>query len=72
MKITLSHYTRGKYFGTDDTTVAWCVLVDGSPICAETNEEIARALANTTFNQARVPKSIFDWDGDAAIETAMR
>ena len=68
--ITLSHYTRGKYFGTDDKTVAWSVLVNGSPICAETIESTARTIARKAYASPLAQmRRIVEWDGDTSTET---
>lgn len=68
-KITVSHYTRGLYNGTNDQTVAWAVLHGVSQICAETTEDQARALAAKEYAKARKPKQLADWNGDTSVET---
>lgn len=66
--ITLSHYTRGKYLGTDDKTVAWSVLYNGSPITAEQDEAPARQTAEREYLKAPGPKQLVEWDGDTATQ----
>lgn len=69
--VMLSHYTRGKYLGTDDKTVAWSVLFQGSPITAEITEVEARSIAHREYRGLRGPKRLTQWDGDTATETVI-
>lgn len=69
--VTLSHYTRGKYFGTADPTVAWSVLFNGSPITSELSEVQARDIAHKEYRGLAGPKKLVDWNGDTATETVI-
>jgi hypothetical protein len=40
-------------------------------ICAETNEEQARAIAAESYAKYRAPKQLLEWDGDLGKETLL-
>lgn len=69
--IRISHYTIGKYLGTDDPTIAWSVFVNESPMCAETTETHARELAEGYFSRLK-NVNLVEWDGDTLTEIELK
>ena len=69
--IYISHYTRGKYLGSDDPSVAWSALFNSSPLCAETTEVIAREVARAAYARSSGHVILADWNGDTHTETVL-
>lgn len=70
--ITLSKYTVGKYLGTDDPTVNWTVMSNGSPCMPEVaDERRASELARALYHQAKGPRRLELWNGDNGTATTL-